>query len=215
MLAGVPEADARRLLSIARRRTFGRGEIVFHEGDPADALHFIHRGRFAIRRRTTLGDDALLAIFGPGDAFGELALVSAAPRSATAYALEASETLCVARSSFDELRARHAAVDRTLVALLANELTRMNELLTEAYYVSADKRVLRRVLELARAYAADEGETAIPLTQEQVAALAGTSRATVNAVLSAERGRGLVALRRGAIIVRDRDALARRAGVPA
>jgi CRP-like cAMP-binding protein len=214
LLADVPAASVRRVFEIARRRTFGRGEIVFHEGDPADALHFVQKGRFAMRCRTMLGDDALLAICGPGDAFGELALVSDAPRSATAYALEASETLCVIRGAFEELRAAHPAVDRMLVTILAAELTRMNALLTEAYYVSAEKRVLRRLLELARVYGEEGAEVEIPLTQEQLASLAGTSRATVNGVLAAEKARGTVALKRGTTIVRDSAGLRRRAGLP-
>ncbi len=49
ILAGVPEEDARRVLSIARRRTFDRREVVFHHGDPADSLHLVYTGRFAVR----------------------------------------------------------------------------------------------------------------------------------------------------------------------
>ena len=60
LLAGVPAEDARRVLAIGRRRTFGRGEIVFHQLDPADSLHLVAGGRFAVRRTTPLGEDALL-----------------------------------------------------------------------------------------------------------------------------------------------------------
>ena len=100
-----------------------------------------------------------------------------------------------------------------LVSLLALELRRMNRLVTDAYYESAEKRVLRRLLDLAAVYGDGGGGTEIPLTQEQLASIAGASRATVNAVLAAERARGTITLRRGATIVRDPDALARRAGV--
>jgi CRP-like cAMP-binding protein len=214
LLADVPEASARGVFEIARRRAFRRGEVVFHEGDPADALHFVTNGRFAMRCRTVLGDDALVAIRGRGDAFGELALVSGEPRSATAYALEAATTLCVTRSAFDQLRATSPAVDRMLVAILAAEVARMNTLLIEAYYVTAETRILRRLVELADLYADGAGQTDVPLTQEQLASLAGTSRATVNGVLAAEKARGTVALRRGAVVVRDRDALGGRASRP-
>lgn len=210
LFAGVPPEDVRRVLGIARRRTFKRSEVVVHEGDPADSLHLVVTGRFAVQRTTRVGEDALIAVHGPGDAFGELALVESAARAATVYALEPAETLCVHRIEFDELRAKHPSVDRMLVTLLANQVRRMDELLTEAYYDDAGKRLLRRLLELASLYDNGGGEVVIPLTQEQLASLAGASRATVSAVLSAERKRGTIALRRGATVLLDRELLARR-----
>jgi CRP/FNR family cyclic AMP-dependent transcriptional regulator len=212
LFEGVSPEDVQRVLSVARRRRFKRGEVVFHEADPADSLHLVVSGRFAIQRTTGLGEDALLAVRGAGEAFGELALVSAEQRSATVYALEAAETMCVQRSEFDRLRTLYPAVDRMLVSLLAHELRRMNELVTEAYYESAERRVLRRLLDLTAVYGGAGPETEVPVTQEQLASLAGASRATVNAVLAAERSRGTITLRRGATIVRDPQALARRAG---
>jgi CRP/FNR family transcriptional regulator, cyclic AMP receptor protein len=214
LFEGVPAEDVQQVLVVARRRTFSRGEVVFHQDDPADSLHLVVDGRFAMARRTNLGEQSLLAISGPGDAFGELALVSEQNRSATASALEAGETLCLHRIDFDQLRVSHPAVDRVLVSLLARQLQRMNQLLSEAFYENAERRVLRRLLELGRAYSGPDGDRAIPVTQEQLAALAGASRATVNAVLSAERRRGTIEVRRGATVVRDSEALARRAGLP-
>ena len=61
------------LLSIARRRTFARGEVVFHRDDPADSLHLVVRGRFGARVLTPLGDSVLIDVLGPGQSFGELA----------------------------------------------------------------------------------------------------------------------------------------------
>jgi CRP-like cAMP-binding protein len=213
LFEGVPDEDVQQVLVVARRRSFDRGEVVFHQDDPADSLHLVVEGRFAMARRTSLGEQALLAIRAPGDSFGELALVSERNRSATASALAAGETLCLHRIDFDQLRVSHPAVDRVLVSLLARQLQRMNQLLSEAFYENAERRVLRRLLELGRAYGGPDGDRPIPVTQEQLAALAGASRATVNAVLSAERRRGTIEIRRGATIVRDMQALTRRAGL--
>lgn len=213
LLADVPADDARRLLAIARRRTFARGEVVFHQHDPGDSLHLVVRGRFAIRRTTQLGEDSLLAIRGPGDVFGELALVSEGARSATVQALEPAETLAVYRTDFDELRRKHPQVDHVLVLMLARELRRMDELLSESYYVSVERRVLRRLLEVSEAYGGANPGVEVPLTQEQLAALAGASRATVNAVLAAERRRNTLSLHRGRTTLHDPTALARRAGL--
>jgi CRP-like cAMP-binding protein len=210
LLAGVPAEDVRELLAIARRRTFGRNEVVFHRDDPGDSLHLIVKGRFAVRITTRLGDTALLAVHGPGGAFGELALVSDdSRRSATVAALEPGETLSVFRDDFFRLRRRHPSVDTVLVRLLAEQLRRLDERLVEAHYFAADTRIRRRLCELARIYGNGAG-TAIPLTQEELAEMAGTSRATVNRVLREDAERGAVELRRGRTIVLDLDALERR-----
>jgi len=212
LLEDVPSNDVRELLSIARRRTFGRNEVVFHRGDPADSLHLIVSGRFAVRVLTPLGDTALIAVHGPGDAFGELALVTdGAVRSATVTALEPAETRSVYRDDFARLQRRYPSVNEVLVRLLAEQVRRSNERILEAHYVDADRRVLRRLAELSRIYGDGTSGTEIPLTQEDLAEMSGTSRATVNRVLREEEKRDSVELRRGRTIVLDAEALARRA----
>src|SRR5690349_12400054 len=64
-LAGIPAEQVRELRQVARRRRFARNEVVFHRDDPADSLHLINNGRFAIRVMTPLGDVATMAIRGP------------------------------------------------------------------------------------------------------------------------------------------------------
>ncbi|TMK75150.1 MAG: Crp/Fnr family transcriptional regulator [Actinobacteria bacterium] len=211
LFGDLPSEEIRRVLATARRRTFGRGEVVFHEGDPADSLHLIAKGRFAVRVTTPLGETATLAIRGPGEAFGELALVSDAPRSATVAALESAETHSLYRREFDELRREHPYVNRMLVAVLAASVRRMDELIVEAFYVGAEKRVLRRLRDLATVYGNGSSTITVPLTQEDLAGLAGTSRATVNRVLREEESRGTVTLGRGKTVVLDLEKLTRRA----
>jgi CRP/FNR family transcriptional regulator, cyclic AMP receptor protein len=211
LLADVPPEDVRQLLLIARRRTFSRNEVVVHRGDPADSLHLIVSGRFGVRITTPLGDTALIAVRGRGDAFGELALVSPeAKRIATVSALEPGETRSVYRDDFVRLQHKYPGVNAVLVHLLAQEVRRLSERLTEAYYVDADTRVRRRLVELARSYEGAEPAT-VPLTQEALAEMAGTSRATVNRVLREEQKRGSLELARGRTVVRNLEELARRA----
>lgn len=208
LFAGVPEEDVRRLLAIARRRTFGRNEVVFHRGDPANSLHLIASGRFGVAIITPLGDTAMLGVRGPGEAFGELALVSGgqAERSATVSALEPGETRCVHQNDFARLRREHPRIDAVLTAILAESVRRLSDQVTDAYYLPAERRVLRRLAELAELY-----NGCVTLPQEAIAELAGTSRATVNRVLRDAERRGALELSRGRTIVRDPDELARRA----
>jgi CRP-like cAMP-binding protein len=207
LLAGIPEEDARRVLAIARRRTFARREVVFHRGDPADSLHLVLKGRFTARIATPLGDVALLSLIGPPNAFGEIALLEdGSARSATVVALEPAETRVIHKLDFDALRARHPAVGEVLARALAVRVRRLSDLLVEAHYLPADQRVLRRLAELG----GGGGDGVIPLTQEEIAHLAGTSRATVNRVLREAQGRGELELRRGRIQVLDAGRLAAR-----
>ena len=218
LLEGVPEADVQRLLSIARRRRFGRGEVVFHQDDPADTLHLIDKGRFAVRVATRLGDTAILSVLGPGEMFGELALLDEgeARRSATVAALEGGETLSVHRLDFDRLTGEHPETTQVLNAILSAQVRRLSAHLLDALYVPADRRVLRRLIEVAAVYGEGGAEGAVvPLTQEDLADLAGTSRATVNRVLREEEARGTVQLGRGRTRVVDPAELSRRAGIPA
>ena len=211
VLEGVPAEDVRQLLSIARRRTFRRGEVVFHAHDPADTLHLIVSGRFAVRVGTALGDIAILAVLGPGDIVGELGLIGdGARRAATVEALEAGETRSVHRPDWERLRRDHPSVGDVLTAILADRLRRVNGHLLEALYTPADTRIRRRLVELAGVYGAAEGEVLIPLRQEDLASIAGTSRATVNRVLREEEARGTVRLERGRTIVLDRAGLEKR-----
>ena len=180
-----------------------------------DSLHLVVKGRFAIGLSTQLGERATVAIRGPGDMFGEIALLNDNHRrSATVEALEPAETLCVGGSDFTRLRIRHPSINEAVIRFLVGEIVMMNDRLLEALYVPAERRVLRRVQELARVYpGADGGPPEIQMTQEALAEMAGTSRATVNAALGDAQARGLVELGRGTIRVVDEAGLARRARI--
>lgn len=213
LLSDVPNEDVRVLLSVARRRRFQRGEVVFHRDDPGDSLHLIVSGRFAVRVMTPLGDMVWIAVRGPGDNFGEMALVEdGARRSATVSALEEAETFAVRKPEFDGLRERYPGIDRLLIAFLAGEVRMLDERLLEALYLPADRRLLRRLVELSRLYRQADGSAVIPLTQEELAEFAGAARATVNRVLREQQARGTLELQRGKTRILDPDALERRVG---
>jgi CRP-like cAMP-binding protein len=223
LLAGAPPEEVEELLSHGRRRRFSAGEVVFHAGDPADCVHFVRGGRFAVRVTTEFGDVATLNVVGPGDSFGELALLSPdAHRSATVAALEPAETLSVHEIDFRRLRRARPQTDALLSQLLAARVRQLSGQLVDALYLPAETRVRRRLLDIAAAYGGggSEGDgtagagaegASVPLTQEELASLAGTSRATVNKVLREEQEQGTLELRRGRTTVLDAAALARRA----
>ncbi|HZT15175.1 MAG TPA: Crp/Fnr family transcriptional regulator [Gaiellaceae bacterium] len=216
LFSDLPKEELSRLVAIAQRRRFARNEVVFHRGDPADTLHLVADGYFAARLQTRRGDTVTVAVHGRGDAFGELALLdSDRPRSTTVTALAAGETYAVRRNDFDRLRHEYPAVNDVLTRLLAERLRRTSELLAEALFVGAEVRILRRLGELVELYGDGASGTVVPLGQDELAGLAGTSRATVNRVLRAEAARGTLELRRNQVRVVDAAALAARAARPA
>jgi len=208
LFEGIAGEDVRAVLALARRSTYRRGEVVFHHHDPADAVHLVVKGRFDFRITTTHGDVVALAIRGPGETFGEIAVVTGAERSATVSALEPGETLVLRGSALRRLARDHATVGEVLVRMLAEHVALLSERLVEAYTVDAETRVARRVLELARVYGGSPPVT-IPLIQEEIAALAGASRATVNRVLREAENRGVVKLSRGKTTLLDEGGMAR------
>lgn len=206
LLSGLREEDRRAVLSTANRRRFKRNEIVFHEGDPGDTFHLIAKGRVAVRVSTPSGDVATLAVLGAGDGFGEgVFLDPSARRTASIQALESTETLGLARGPFEDLRRTHPTVEDLLLQHMARQVRRLSSQLTEALYIAADTRVLRRLLNLNEIYAGGE----IPLTQEDLATMAGTTRPTANRALQAAVAAGAVELSRGRMSVVDRAILER------
>jgi CRP/FNR family transcriptional regulator, cyclic AMP receptor protein len=211
LLDGIPEEPRRRVLAAGRLRRFARGEVIFHEADPGDSLHLLAKGRVAIRVTTPVGEVATLAVLGPGDFFGELALLGPGSRTATVVALEKVETVSIHRDVFETLKSEHPSVETFLTGVLGTQVRRLSGQVLEALFVPADKRVLRRLWELAKQYGDGVEGTLIPLTQEDLASVAGTSRATVNRVLGQATDAGFVEVSRGKITVVDPAMLEKRA----
>ncbi len=203
VLSVLSDEDARLLLATARRRTYKRGEVVFHRDDPSDTIHLVSSGRFAVRSITPLGDVVTLSLVGPGQWFGELSLIRAdRARTATVSALEAAETRVISYTEFAALRRDRPAFDAMLVEMLATQVASLSERLVEALYTPAPRRVRRVLDDLYERYRADDGTATIPLTQDDLAGLAGTSRLTVSRVLRGLRERGEVEVKRGRITIR-------------
>jgi CRP/FNR family cyclic AMP-dependent transcriptional regulator len=212
ILGSLNEEERRKVLASTRRRRFGRREVLFHEGDPGDTQHLVDKGRLAIRITTPLGDVATVDVMSRGDVVGVFAVLEeGGRRTATVQALEPTETLTLDRAQFLELRRAHPAVDRFLIDVLANHVRRVDAQLMEALFVPVERRLVRRLMTLAEVYGPNATEIEIPFTQEDLASLAGTSRATANRVLRQLEEGGVVSLSRGRIRVLDVAAVAKRA----
>ena len=211
LLRGLDEAQRRLLQQRMLRHRYPKGDTVFHAGDTGDTLHMIAKGHVAVRVGTPLGEVATLTILGPGDAFGELALVSPKSlRTASVVALDALETQSLDRRTFNEIRLHDPRMDRMLVSILAAQVERLTDHLLDALYCSAEMRMIRRLRDLTILYGAENG-VEIPLTQEDLATMAGTTRPTANRVLRELADAGILELARGRIVVNSQAGLAKRA----
>ena len=207
-LLGLEDPVRREVLAVAAWRRFDRGVVLFHEAEAGGSLYVLMRGRVAIRVTTPDGDTATLNVIGPGAAFGELSLLDpATPRTATVQAIEPVQTLVLQRADFERLRRSYPSVDRLLVEYLAAQVRRLSDRLTEALCFEARTRVLRRLLDLLAVF--DSGP--VPVTQEEISTMAGTTRPTVNRVMQDLAEAGIIELGRGRFSVVDPAALARAA----
>jgi CRP/FNR family transcriptional regulator, cyclic AMP receptor protein len=207
LLHPLSEPDQRALLARCTRQRFPRGGFIFHEGEAGDCVYLVETGTVAVRVSSPAGDVVTLDVLGPGDAFGEQALIGESSlRSATVVALERTETRRFTRAEFETLVADHPSAARVVAQMLDARLRATSQALLEALYLPAETRVLRRLSHLAALYASPS----IPLTQDDLASLAGTTRQTVNRVLGQAQEDGLVQLSRGRITVTDRSELSRR-----
>ncbi len=213
VLRGLSDAEVDQVLSLGRKRRFARREVIWHEGDRAETVHLIRSGRVAIRSTTLMGDVVSVIVFGSGGVAGLVGSVSSNPYWTTsAVALEPTETVAIRTEDLTEVRRRLPAVNEAVVRYLADRTLELADQLADALYVPAATRVLRRLAVLCEVYGKGDGEVDIPLTQEDLAELAGVTRPTVNRVLKSEQGRGTLRVSRGGITVLDRDRLAERAG---
>jgi CRP-like cAMP-binding protein len=205
--AGLDAPALERVAAGTRMRRFRRGEIIFHAGDPGDALFIIVSGEVKIALPSAEGDEAILATLRPGDVFGELALLDGAPRSATASALVATEVVLLPRDRFRELIATEPAVRDILLASLAGELRRLTTHVEELHFLDMTGRVAARLVRLAREAgpAATDGSIQLrpTLTQAELASMVGCTRQSVNKLLGQFADDGLVRVDRDGIVVTD------------
>ena len=213
LLASVGEPERSRVLAACRVRRYTKGELLVREGEPADGLHIVESGHLAVRRTLESGDNVMLDVVGHGVVLGELALVlPERTRSATVAALDDVTTRMLSVPAFDALRREHPGVTDAVCVLLAERVERLTAQLSEALHVAVDERVARRIVRVAELYGGVRRGTAVPLTQQDLADLAGATRPTVNQSLQKLAASGAVELFRGGVRIADAAVLLRSLG---
>jgi CRP-like cAMP-binding protein len=216
LFAGADDDVLRAVAATLRVRRFRRGETIFHQGDPGDAMFIVQAGSVRIVLPAPDGSgDAILATMGPGAYFGELVLLDGAPRSASAVAVDATETLVLGRPAFVDLLRSQPTLAASLIAGLASELRRLTEDVEELRFLDLHGRVAARLARAARTTGETDEHGALeapwPYTQGDLAAMVGGTRPSVNRVLADLTERGLIRFLPGILIVPNLARLEREA----
>jgi CRP/FNR family cyclic AMP-dependent transcriptional regulator len=213
LFAGLTPADLDTLATQLRRRRYARGEAIFLEGDPGTSLCIVRHGRVKMGFTSVEGRSLVLDLFGPGDVFGELALLGGEPRSADATAVEATELLLLHRDDFLRALEEHPRLAIDLLGELARRLRRDARVVQDATFLDVPARLATTILRLARADAdvPGDGPPITPrLTQSDLAGMVGTTRETLNKWLGFYEQQGLIRWTKGQITVLDPEKLRQR-----
>ena len=223
---GAPQAE--RLLTLldqreraaldrrARRTRFAAGNSLLQQGEAGDKVVFLLEGRAKISYVTREGRELVLRFCGPGELVGELAVIDGSPRLSSVVALEPVDALVLAAVDFRALLDSEPAIAWKLLGMLSRRFRDADLKRVEFGASDTVGRVAARLVELADRHGepAEEGiRITLPLSQDELAAWAGASRAGVAAALRVLRDLDWIQTERRRITVLDRDALAARASV--
>jgi CRP/FNR family cyclic AMP-dependent transcriptional regulator len=210
IFAGLERTTLELIAQGMRVRRFRRGEVIFHIGDPGDALFVVMTGQVKIVLPGETGDEVILTTLGPGEVFGELALLDGAARSASAVALVATQTVVLQREAFRALLDRSPSIRDSLLASLAAEIRRLTDQVEELHVLDVPGRLAACLVRLAAGRGADpDGSVVLPagLTQGDIAAMVGCTRQSVNKQLGRFALDGLVRVDPNHIVVLDLERL--------
>jgi CRP/FNR family transcriptional regulator/CRP/FNR family cyclic AMP-dependent transcriptional regulator len=193
----LPQADKEELVGGMRVRTFAADEVVFHRGDPAAHANVVYSGLVKVMLLDEAGHEALVALHGRGEFFGELALFTDTPREATVIAVIPTTTLQMSRDACWRVLERNPKARDWMFRHLAGTIQQLSARYETIVFMDTPGRLAKYLLELGHA----GGE--LPLTQDDLAAAIGSTRVTVNKILADFERRGLVRVDRRRFEIAD------------
>ena len=206
--ADAPSESLDKLTEFAEERQMVRGDILFEEGDPPDALYVVTHGRLAIALANPIDNrESVVALMEVGDLFGELGMLDDRPRSALARALEPSRVLAVPYEPVIAMFHAQPTMLWNVTRLLAQRLRTMDEALADSVFLDVTGRTAKRLLELANG----GDHFTLPVTQEELAGMVGASRERVNKAIASFIRLGWLEQRDRQYTITQRDRLELRA----
>lgn len=208
LFQGLDEAALNVLARVARMQQFSRREYIFSQDDAGDAAYVIRSGKVSILLATDDGRELVINEMSAGECFGELALLTDAPRSASAVARANCELIRLPRAEFLQELETQPKLMRHVLQLTAERLRASTERERALAFLDAPARLARVLLELERAES-DKGY--LTLSQDELAQHIGVARQTTAKILGRWRRAGWILTGRGRLVVLDRAALRRTA----
>jgi CRP-like cAMP-binding protein len=198
------DEDITSLAKLASRKRYPKDTVVFFENEEGDFFFTITEGRIKV---TILGDDGrevILSVLGPGDFFGEMALLDNEPRSATAIAVEESELLSLHRNDFQTVLNDNKSITSALIRVLSARLRRANHQISTLALLDVYGRVARVIVDMAREEGKRLRDGRIAFrraTHQEIANRIGTTRETVTRMLKDLERQGLIHVEGKEIVV--------------
>lgn len=207
----LPGKTFARLRAAARVRTYRDGQAIFLKGDDASAgMMAVDSGRVRIVSNSADGKEVILRVIGPGEIFGEIAMLDGGTRTADAVAMGDAEILHVRQADFLAFLEDNPRLCIDLLKLVCQRLRSTSEQLEDFSFLDLRTRLAKGLLHLASEHGRPVdggGPIDIAISQQTLAAMMGTSREAVNRQLRLWQDEGLVALRRNTVTVLDSPAL--------
>ncbi len=200
IFAALTGEEREELASRMRVRQFARDEVVFHRDDPSGHFFVIVAGTVKLAAQDETGREVAIAILRGGDVFGELELFDDLPRSVTVTAITETQVLALNRGDFFEVLERHPRAMRVMLTLLARTIRDTSRRIEDLVFLDLPSRVAKALLDLCSAHGSN---SEIHLTQEDIAAFVGATRASVNRVLADLEQQGILAIGRRHIEIKD------------
>jgi CRP/FNR family cyclic AMP-dependent transcriptional regulator len=184
----------RKIMTGKQELSFRKGEKIFSQGDPADSIYFVQTGRIKIAVVSAAGKEAVLAMPGPHDFFGEGALVKQTLRVNTAATLEPSTVFRVEKQSMIRSLQEQPELSEKFMASLLTRNIDMEEDLCDQLFNHSEKRLARVLLKLARLREHDDAlDASVPgLSHETLAEMVGTTRSRITHFMNKFRTMGLI-----------------------
>jgi CRP/FNR family transcriptional regulator len=202
--------DRQRVAAVASTQDFGKGDILFNEGDDSDYLYTIVSGRVKVFKSTVRGTDVILELFGPGDPVGAVAAYEGRAYPASAMALESTTCLLIPRQSFFALLEAYPSLVRGLLVGLTHRLVELTSRLTELSGGKVEGRLARFFLKLSADMGQKRGDgTFIPLSlsRQEIADMIGTTIETSIRIMSRWGKEDIVRTDKDGFTILDRPAL--------
>lgn len=203
LFSDLEEAELMTLSSKAVTRHYPRKTIIISEGDVSDSLYCILSGRVKVFLNDDEGKEVILNSQGPGDYFGEMALLDAGPRSASVMTLEDCKISVISKVDFDAFLDQHKEASRKIMCGLVKRLRALTDNVRSLALMDVYGRVARVLLELA----VEEGDTLVireGLTQQDIANRVGASREMVSRILKELKTGGYIEVKKKHFVIKEK-----------